>query len=312
MNKLIDHATAVLSALVLITGWQGSEPPYQRKPESAEPSALQKGIDVKKNDNGRYASVNGLKIYYESHGEGAGEPLIFLHGGVGGIEMFSPLLPEFAKSRRCIAVDLQGHARTADIDRPMRYELMGEDIAALLAHLEIKKADLLGYSLGAGVALRAAIAHPEMVNRLVIISTPFKRDGWYPEVLAAMAKLGPEAAKPIKDSPMAKMYPGVNWDSLFTKLGEMLTKDYDWSKEVAAIKAPTMLVFADADSVRTEHIMEFYGLLGGGKKDAGFDGSGRPAAQLAVLPNCTHYNILESPALATILKAFIDAPGPKG
>ena len=264
---------------------------------------------MKKNSNGRYAAVNGLKMYYEIHGEG--EPLVLLHGGAGGVEMFSPILPELAKSRQVIAVDLQGHARTAEIDRPLRYELMAEDIAALLKHLEIKKADFAGYSLGAGVALRAAIGHPEMVNRLVIISAPFKRDGWYPEILAAMAKNGPETAERLKGAPMFAMYPGVDWGTLFTKLGEMLTKEYDWSKEVAAIKAPTMLVFADADSVRTEHIMDFYGLFGGGEKDAGWDGSGRPTAQLAVLPGCTHYNILSSPALVTIMKAFLDAPAPK-
>jgi pimeloyl-ACP methyl ester carboxylesterase len=110
---------------------------------------------------------------------------------------------------------------------------------------------------------------------------------------------------------MLAKYPGVDWGALFTKLADLQTKDYDWSKEVSAIKAPTMLVFAAADSVRTERIMEFYGLLGGGKKDAGWDGSGRPTAQLAVLPGCTHYNILSSPVIATIMKAFLDATSPK-
>ncbi len=205
-------------------------------------------------------------------------------------------------------VDLQGHGRTADADRPMRYELMADDIAALLAHLGIKKAGLLGYSLGAGVALRTAIQHPETVSILVIISTPFKRDGWYPEVLAAIEHMGPEAAKGMEQSPLSKLYPGVNWGVLFTKLADLLRKDYDWSKEVRAIKAPTMIVFADADAIRTAHAMEFFGLLGGGQKDAGLDGSGRPTAQLAILPGFTHYNILSAPALTEVVTPFLDAP----
>ncbi len=125
-----------------------------------------------------------------------------------------------------------------------------------------------------------------------------------------MAQMGPSAAESMKQSPLYQLYPNVNWPGLFTKLGDLLRKDYDWSKEVAAIKAPTMIVFADADAVRTAHVMEFFGLLGGGQKDAGLDGSGRPAAQLAILPGLTHYNISSSPALATVVTPFLDAPMP--
>ncbi len=148
------------------------------------------------------------------------------------------------------------------------------------------------------------------MRKLVLVSAPFKRDGWYPEVLVAMAQMGPSAAESMKQSPLYQLYPNVNWPGLFTKLGDLLRKDYDWSKEVAAIKAPTMIVFADADAVRTAHVMEFFGLLGGGQKDAGLDGSGRPAAQLAILPGLTHYNISSSPALATVVTPFLDAPMP--
>jgi pimeloyl-ACP methyl ester carboxylesterase len=141
-----------------------------------------------------------------------------------------------------------------------------------------------------------------------LLSIPCKRDGWYPEGLAAMTHMGPEAAEGIKRSPWFQLYPNVNWRELFTKLGNLLRTDYDWSNEVAAIKASTMLVFADADSVRPAHVMEFYGLLGGGLKDAGWDGSGRPTAQLAILPGHTHYNILTSPVLATVVAQFLDTP----
>ena len=258
---------------------------------------------------GRYAFVKSLKMYYEIHG--TGEPLVLLHGGVGASEMFGPLLPVLAERRQVIAVHLQAHGRTADIDRPLRFELMAEDIAALVKQLGIERADVVGYSLGGGVALRTAIQHPEVVRRLVLISTPFKHDGWYPEVQAAFAQMGPQFAEGMKQSPLSQLYPSVDWRVTFTKLHDLLTRDYDWSKDVAALKAPTMIVFADADAVRAAHPIEFFRLLGGGQKDAGLDGSGRPTAQLAILPGFTHYNVLSSPALLTVIPPFLDAPMPK-
>jgi pimeloyl-ACP methyl ester carboxylesterase len=253
-----------------------------------------------------YAPVNGLNLYYEIHG--TGEPLILLHGGVVGIAMFGPNLDALSQKHKVIAVELQGHGRTADIDRPLSYEAMAEDIAALMKYLGIERADVMGYSLGGGVALQTAIRHPASVRKLVVVSATFKRDGWYPEILAAMAQMGPAAGEQMKQSPLYRLYPSVNWAVLFTKLGDLLRKDYDWSKEVAAIKSPTMIVFADADAVRPAHAIEFFGLLGGGQKDAGLDGSGRPANQLAILPGLTHYNISSNPALATVVSPFLDAP----
>ncbi len=255
-----------------------------------------------------YAPVNGLKLYYEIHG--SGEPLILLHGGVVGITMFGPNVAALAEKRKVIAVELQGHGHTADIDRPLSFEAMADDIAALMKYLGIDRADVLGYSLGGGVALQMAIRHPEAVRKLVVVSAPFKHDGFYPEVLAAMAQMGPAAAEGMKQSPLSQLYPNVNWAALFSKLGDLLRKDYDGSKEVAGIKARTMIVFADADAVRPAHIVEFFGLLGGGQRDAGLDGSGRPAAQLAILPGLTHYNIGAAPALATVVAPFLDAPIP--
>lgn len=252
-----------------------------------------------------YAPVDGLKLYYEIRG--SGQPLILLHGGVVGITMFGPNLDALAEKRQVIAVELQGHGHTADIDRPLSYEVMADDVAALTKYLGIQQADVMGYSLGGGVALQTAIRHPGLVRNLVVVSAPCKRDGFYPEVLAAMAQMGPGAAEGMKKSPLAQMYPNVNWAVLFTKLGELLKKDYDWSKEVAAIKSPTMLVFADADAIRTAHMVEFYGVLGGGQRDAGLDGSLRPVAQLAILPGLTHYSISAAPALAAAVTSFLDA-----
>ncbi len=260
-----------------------------------------------------YAPVNGLKLYYEIHG--TGEPLILLHGGVGATEMFNPILPLLSNTRRVIAVDLQAHGRTADIDRPLSMEAMAGDIAALIKHLGIEKADVMGYSLGGGVALRTAIQHPGAVRKLVVVSTAFKRDGWYPEIVVGMAQMGPGAAEPMKRTPMYQMYARIapkpeDWPVLLTKLGELLRKDYDWSKDVAAIQAPTLLVFGDADAVRTEHAVQFFELLGGGKKDGGWDGSGMSNARLAILPGLTHYSIFSSPMLATAVTPFLDAPMP--
>jgi hypothetical protein len=141
----------------------------------------------------------------------------------------------------------------------------------------------------------------------VIVSTPFKRDGWYPEVLLAISQMGPSAGEMMKLSPLNQVYPNVNWAVVFTKLGALLTKDYDWSKEVAALKLQTMIVFADGDAVHPAHIVEFYGLLGGGQKDAGLDGSRRSADQLAILPGLTHYNVSASPLLPTVVAPFLDA-----
>jgi len=255
-----------------------------------------------------YAPVNGLKLYYEIRG--SGEPLILLHGGVVGITMFGQNLDLLSQKRKVIAVELQGHGHTADIDRPLSFDAMADDVAGLLRYLGIDKADVMGYSLGGGVALQTVIQHPEVVRKLVVVSAVFRRDGFYPEVLAAFDQMGPSAGEQIKQSPLAKMYPNVDWSRLFAKLGDLLRKDYDWSKEVSAIKAPTMLVFADADAVRSSHIVEFYGLLGGGQKDAGFDGSKRPVNQLAILPGLTHYNISASPALSAAVTPFLDAPMP--
>ncbi len=259
-------------------------------------------------EKGNYAPVNGLNIYYETYGKG--EPLILLHGGVNATETFEPLLPTLAKNRQVMAVHLQAHGNTLDIDRPLSFELMADDIVALMKYLDIKKADIMGYSLGGGVSLQIAIRHQDMVRRLVTVSTPVKRDGWYPEVLEGMAQMNPETAKFMKQTPLYGLYPKVNWETLFTKLGNLLRQDYDWSQEVASIKSHIMIAFADADAVRMKHIKEFFALLGGGLRDAGLDGSGRPTSQLAIVPGASHYNICSFPVLADLVVAFLDASIP--
>ena len=284
---------------------------------NAEQSANEQGTSAGKGD---YAEVNGLRLYYEIHGPANSKqpPLVLLHGGLGMIEMMDSdptaiggVLTTLAKERQVIGVDLQGHGRTADSDRPIRYEAMGEDIAALLRHLGIAQADLMGYSLGAGTALRAAIQHPDLVRKLVVVATPFKRTGWYHEVLAGMDQIGAAAAEFMQATPIYQNYVRVapkpeNFPLLLDKMGDLLRQPYDWSNEVAGLPMAVMLVFGDADSVPISHIAEFFSLLGGSQRDASWDGSGLTKHHLAILPATTHYNIFASPLLATIVKPFLD------
>src|SRR6266536_4582898 len=144
----------------------------------------------------RLAPVNGIQLAYQTFGEG--DPLILLHGGFGSVEMFGPNVDRFAEGRQVIGVDLQSHGRTPAVDRPMRFETMADDIAALIGALGLGTADVMGFSLGGGVALRTAIQHPDVVNRLVLVSTPFKRAGWYSEMTDGMDSIGPHVAEPLK------------------------------------------------------------------------------------------------------------------
>jgi pimeloyl-ACP methyl ester carboxylesterase len=255
-----------------------------------------------------YAEVNGMRLWYQEHG--AGRPLVLLHGGFGAAETYAPVLPALTERRRVITVDLQGHGRTADVDRPLRYESLADDVAALARHLALGAADVLGYSLGGGVALRLAIQHPELVRRLVVVSAPCRRAGWHPDVLAAMVAHDERTGEGMRGTPPHRLYarlaprPG-DWPKLWAKSGDLLRHDYDWSAEVAALTVPVLLVFADTDSVTIDHVAEFYRLLGGGRHAAGRDGGHRPTSRLAVLPGLTHDDILGSPALPAAVLPFL-------
>ena len=258
---------------------------------------------------GKYADVNGIKLYYEIHG--TGHPLVLLHGGLGATSMFGTNLPALAQGRQVIAVDLQGHGRTADIDRPMSPQLMADDIAALIKHLKLDPPDIVGYSLGGGVAMFVATRHPELVRKLVLVSSYLRRTDVYPEILAQQGQVGPEAAEAMKQTPMYQLYASIaprpeDWPRLLQKMGESMKGDFDHSKEVAKIKAPTMIVAGDADIFPPSHAVEFFGLLGGGKRDGGWDGSGRSNARLAILPGVTHYSMAIAPALAPAIISFLD------
>lgn len=254
-----------------------------------------------------FANVNDQHIFYSVHG--AGKPLILLHGGIDP-DSFGSNLAELAKRRRVIAPHLQAHGRTPDTDRPLRCETMGDDIAALIGHLNLGKADVMGYSLGAGVALQTASRHPDVVDRLVLVSEAMSQDGFFPEGVAAFKQLEANAVTlgpAVKASPLGKAYPAMDWTNLFRKVGDLTKRPWDWSADVAKLRARTLLVFADADAIRPEHMVEFWKALGGGQRDAGIDGSLRPANQLAIVPNTTHYTIPVDPMLPEIVERFLGA-----
>jgi pimeloyl-ACP methyl ester carboxylesterase len=262
---------------------------------------------------GEYADVNGIRLYYEIHG--TGKPLILLHGGLGSGEMFGPLLPALAEDRQVIAVDLQGHGRTADIDRPLDIRLMAGDIAALIGHLGFDQADLMGYSLGGGVALHTAVRHPELVGRLVVVSTNIRRSAIYPEMLGQQGQVGAATVEFMKDTPMYELYARVaprpeDFPRLLDKIGQSMALDFDFTEEVRGLQVPTLFACADADMFPPSHAVEVFELLGGGQRDGGWQGEGRPANghALAILPGVTHYDIFMSPILATAVIPFLDAP----
>src|SRR5437773_4141274 len=255
------------------------------------------------------ARVNGIELGYQEFGQG--KPLVLLHGGFGSVEMFGPNVQLLAAGHRVIGVDLQSHGRSPAADRPMRFEAMADDIAALTKSLGLQRAAIMGFSLGGGVALRMAIQHPEAVDRLVLVSTVFRNDGWYPEMTAAMKSMGPESAEPMKQSPMYQDYKQIaprvgDWPVLVRQLTELLKLDYDWSADVPSLKMPVMLVVGDADGVPPSHAVEFFRLLGGGLRDANWDRSGMTQHRLAILPGLTHYDINVAPALSAAVIPFLD------
>jgi pimeloyl-ACP methyl ester carboxylesterase len=255
--------------------------------------------------NTHIADIDGRPLYYSVHG--AGKPLILLHGGINP-DSFGSNLAELARGRQVIAAHLQAHGRTPDTDRPLRSETMGDDVAALIGHLNLGRADVMGYSLGAGVALQTAIRHSEVVDRLVLVAARMRWDGAYPEVLAAFEQLEANAAMlgdAVRASPLGQAWPEVDWTNLFRKVGDLAARPFDWSAEVAGIQARTLLVYADADAIRPEHMVAFWKALGGGLRDAGLDGSLRPANQLAIVPDTTHHTLPVDPRLPEIVGRFL-------
>ncbi|TIL91329.1 MAG: alpha/beta hydrolase [Mesorhizobium sp.] len=276
--------------------------------EDVKPSMTSETKAMPKPAKSGLLPINGLNYYYAVYGRG--EPLLLLHGGLGTTDMFAPILPKLAEST-VIGVDLHGHGRTALGDRPLSLEAMGDDMAAIVKALGYDKVDVMGYSLGGGVAFRMAVQHPETVRRLVLVSTGYASDGFYADIRTQQAQVGAAMADMMKDTPMYKSYVAVaphpqDFPKLLDQLGTHMRKDYDYSADVAKLKMPVMLIFGDSDMYRPEHEIKFYQMLGGGLKDAGWMRENLSQNRLAILPNRTHYDVFFAPELVAAALPFLN------
>ena len=251
---------------------------------------------------GRYAPVNGLRMYYEIHGfaNGRQPPLVLLHGGGSTIgTSFGKVLPAFAKTRRVIALEQQGHGHTADVDRPFTFEQSAEDTAALLKYLHVDRADFFGYSNGGNIALLMGIRHPEKVRKLIVESAMFKRDGLVPGFWDSMRQAtlqsmpGELREAYLKEAPHPEALPAFH-----DKCRDRMLEFKDWRPEdIQSIGAPTLVMIGDADIIRPEHAVEMFRLL--------------PHGQLAVLPGTDHMTIVKrADWQVSMIDSFLDAPMP--
>ena len=260
--------------------------------------------------SGRYVEVNGISFWTATHG--SGRPLVLLHGGLMSGETFGPVLPALAARHQVIAVDLQGHGRTADVDRPFDLQQMADDIAVLIDHLGLDRPDLVGYSLGGGVATMTAVRHPDKVRRLVSLSANVRRSAIYPEMLAQQGQVSGAIADSLKGTPMYELYERVaprpeDFPRLLDKVGALMAQDFDFTEEVRGLQVPTLVAAADADMAPPSHYVEVFGLLDGGQRDGGWMGEGRPKGghALAIIPGTTHYDVGESPLFAAVVLDFL-------
>ena len=270
--------------------------------------SLERGQNEQTTVQGQYAPVNGLEMYYEVHGEGA--PLILLHGAYMTIERFGDLLPGLVEVRQVIAVELQGHGRTADIDRPITYEQLADDVAGLIRHVDVERVDVYGFSMGGGVAIRLAVRYPDLLRKIVVVSAGHSYDVMPPELVQVFETITPEmfAGGPF-EAAYLKVAPNPDdFPTLVEKLKQLDMIHFDWTEQVRAIPAPVQIIVGDSDIIQLEYAVEMFKLLGGGVFG---DMAPMPASQLAILPATSHLGILErSNWIVPIVSAFLDAPLP--
>lgn len=304
MNKRFITRAGLLLAIITtaLACRQNQEKAHEKTAPSADTIQHK---NILPNDTG-YADVNGLKLYYEVYGQG--EPIVLLHGSYMTIPLnWSGFIPLLAQNRKVIVAEMQGHGRTRDIAREISYEGMADDVSGLLKHLKIDSADILGYSMGGGIAFQVAVRHPEQVRKLIVLSGSYKHDGWWPDVEAMYSSIN---ADMFKGSPIEKQYDSLGNDpahfpEFVKKVISIDLKPYDWSKEVKNIKAPIFMAIGDADGIRYEHALELFRAKGGGKMG---DIHGLPQSRLAILPGTTHIGMMyRTDLLIPMINDFLDA-----
>lgn len=286
-------------AIAILTGFASALPAIAQEGASTMSTPTKSG----------FVPVTGGQVYYATYGSGS--PLVLLHGGLMTIDNFGPIIPLLAADHEVIAIEAQGHGHTGPLDRPMSFDNMAEDVAEVIRALGHDTVDVVGYSMGGTIGLRLALAHPELVDRLVIASAPFAYSGWHDYNQQGMRGLNSSQAESMKGSPLYESFAAANPDpeANFPKLLDQMTymgQDYDYSADIPKLTVPTQLVYGDWDAVRTSHVAKFFELLGGGLQDALWDGSGMNANRLAILPGVTHYTMMTEPKLAETALAFID------
>jgi pimeloyl-ACP methyl ester carboxylesterase len=314
MNSNIKTSFRIVMIVIPIVIWMTSCQPQQKENQSTSTGTKDSvsSQPIKPAESG-YADINGLKMYYEVYG--TGKPIVLLHGSYMSIPLnWSHIIPILAKDRKVIVTELQGHGRTRDIAREFSYEGMADDVSGLLKHLKTDSADILGYSMGGGVAFQVAVRHPEQVRRLVVLSGTYKHDGWWPDVESMYSTFTSDM---FKGTPIQKQYDSLGNDparfpEYVKKVISIDLKPYDWSKEVKNIKAPIFMAIGDADGIRYEHALELFRAKGGGKMG---DIHGLPQSRLAILPGTTHIGMMQRtnvliPMITDFLDFDLNAPPP--
>jgi pimeloyl-ACP methyl ester carboxylesterase len=303
MNKHTITSLSLVIVLAVVTSCQ--QHPKEGQNPSTKPQDTVTSQSIKPAESG-YADINGLKMYYEVYGQG--KPIVLVHGSFMSIPMnWSHIIPLLAKDRKVIVAEMQGHGRTRDISRDISYEGMADDMSGLLRHLKIDSADIVGYSMGGGIAFQVAVRHPEQVRRLVVLSGAYAHDGWWPDVEASFATF---TADMFKGTPIQKQYDSLGNDpahfpEFFKKVISIDLNRYDWSKDVKNIQAPIFMAIGDADGVRYEHALELFRTKGGGKMG---DLHGLPKSRLAIIPGTTHIGMMQRTNwLIPMITDFLDS-----
>lgn len=301
MNRIL----MMLSLSLLLASCDTSSPKEDKQTNVPGEKGTSAIATIPPSDTG-YAEVNGLKMYYEIYGKG--KPVVLLHGSFMNIPLnWSQFIPMLASDRKVIVAEMQGHGRTRDIPRKFSYESMADDVSALLTQLKIDSADILGYSMGAGVAFQFAVRHPAQLRRLVVLSGTYRHNGWWPDVEAMFATMN---ADMFKGSPIQKQYDSLGNDpkkfpEYIKKVISIDVEPYDWSAQVKNINAPIFMAIGDADGIRYEHALELFRAKGGGKMG---DIHGLPKSRLAILPGTTHIGMMQKvDLLVPMVTDFLDS-----